>query len=88
MCQLTSSFRSAIAKVGQRIPLAFRFAKMLEDLVMKRCGPASGLPAQISFPRPLEPVVLRALFEESCNPDSNVTLHESIHEPGSFLSLA
>ncbi|KAF8898638.1 hypothetical protein BD779DRAFT_1607387 [Infundibulicybe gibba] len=80
--------RSAIAKVGERIPLAFRFAKMLEDLILKRCGPATGLSAQLTFPRPSEPVVLRTLYEENCNPENNITLHEGLHEPGSFLSLA
>lgn len=28
----------AIAKLGQRIPLAHRFARMLEDLIIKDCG--------------------------------------------------
>ncbi|RDB28416.1 hypothetical protein Hypma_015426 [Hypsizygus marmoreus] len=59
---------SAIAKVGQRIPLAFRFARLLEDLILKKCGPASGIPAQITFPRPLEPEMMQAMFEQSCNP--------------------
>lgn len=83
-----SSLRSAIAKVGQRIPLAFRFAKMLEDLILKRCGPASGIPAQITFPRPREPAVLQELFRESCAQGYSITLHESLHEPGTFMSLA
>ncbi|KAF9460797.1 hypothetical protein BDZ94DRAFT_1265146 [Collybia nuda] len=80
--------QSAIAKVGQRIPLAFRFARMLEDLILKRCGPASGVPAQITFPRPREPAVLQELFRESCTQGYNITLHESLHEPGTFMSLA
>ena len=28
----------AIAKLGQRIPLAYKFARMLEDLIIKDCG--------------------------------------------------
>lgn len=28
----------SIAKIGQRIPLAYRFSKMLKDLIKKRCG--------------------------------------------------
>ncbi|KAF9015250.1 hypothetical protein BDQ17DRAFT_1340740 [Cyathus striatus] len=81
--------QSAIAKVGERIPLAFRFTKMLEDMILKRCGLATGIPGvPITFPRPMEPSVLRSLFEESCNPESNVTLHESLQEHGSFVSLA
>ncbi|KAF8168005.1 hypothetical protein B0H34DRAFT_683893 [Crassisporium funariophilum] len=79
---------SAIAKVGERIPLAHRFAKMLEDLIIKHCGSAPGMPVQITFPRPSEPHVLQTLFDESSHPDSNISLHESLHEPGSFLSLA
>ncbi|PPQ70774.1 hypothetical protein CVT24_001061 [Panaeolus cyanescens] len=81
---------SAISKVGERIPLACRYAKMLEDLTNKHCSSIAGVPGvQISFPRPLEPNVLQALFEEHISqPDNHISLHESLHEPGSFLSLA
>ncbi|KAF9056264.1 hypothetical protein BJ165DRAFT_1432192 [Panaeolus papilionaceus] len=81
---------SAISKVGERIPLACRYAKMLEDLTNKHCGSIAGLPGvQISFPRPLEPNILQTLFEEHSNQsESHISLHESLHEPGSFLSLA
>lgn len=85
---MTLFSRSAIAKVGQRIPLAYRFAKMLENLILKRCGPASEFSTQIAFPRPLEPAMLQTLYQESRQPDRNITLHESLHEPGSFVSLA
>ncbi|GLB36244.1 putative fungal specific transcription factor [Lyophyllum shimeji] len=80
--------QSAIAKVGQRIPLAFRFSRLLGDLVLKKCGPPSGIPAQITFPRPLELAVVQAMFRESYRQESPTTLHEGLHEPGSFLSLA
>lgn len=30
--------QSAIAKMGERLPLAYRFAKILSDLVVQRCG--------------------------------------------------
>jgi hypothetical protein len=79
---------SAIAKVGQRIPLAHRFAKMLEILIVKHCGSMPQLSVPITFPRPLEHGVLHALFEGSSNSDNAISLHESLHEPGSFLSLA
>ncbi|TFK41060.1 hypothetical protein BDQ12DRAFT_600361 [Crucibulum laeve] len=80
---------SAIAKVGQRVPLAFRFAKMLEDLIRKRCDPSPiGPSAQLTFPRPLQSPHLHSLFEEIYHSNSNITLQESIHEPGSFVSLA
>ncbi|TFK77005.1 hypothetical protein BDN72DRAFT_754042 [Pluteus cervinus] len=80
--------QSAIAKVGQRIPLAYRYAKLLENYVTQRCGPANGTVTQIAFPRPSEPGILQTLYEESVNTDRNITLHESLHEPGSFISLA
>lgn len=78
--------QAAIAKLGQRIPLAFRFAKMLEDLILKRCGPATGVPAQITFPRPsMEPADFQAFFEESCNRFPDASLHESLQDSGSFF---
>lgn len=86
----STPYSSAISKVGERIPLACRYAKMLEDLTNKHCGSIAGLPGvQISFPRPLEPNILQTLFEEHSNQsESHISLHESLHEPGSFLSLA
>jgi len=41
---------SAVSKVGQRIPLAHRFARMLEDLIVKCCGSTPGVPVQTKFP--------------------------------------
>lgn len=80
---------SAISKVGQRIPLAHRFAKMLENLIVKHCGTLPELPvSHITFPRPLEDGVLHTLFEESLTSETSISLHESLHEPGSFMSLA
>ena len=35
----------AIAKLGQRIPLAYKFARMLEDLIIKDCGAALQYPS-------------------------------------------
>ena len=29
-----------VARIGERLPLAFRFAKILSDLVLQRCGSA------------------------------------------------
>lgn len=69
---------SAIAKVGQRVPLAHRYAKMLEDMIVKQCGPASGYPAQITFPHSLHLDDLHTLFEESNNPVNDVTLRETV----------
>lgn len=80
----------AIAKVGQRIPLAFRFAQLLQDMVIKKCGPppSGGLTKTLTFPRPLEVAVIQAIFQRSCHEKLPTTLHEGLHEPGSFLSLA
>ncbi|CAA7266537.1 unnamed protein product [Cyclocybe aegerita] len=79
---------SAISKVGERIPLAHRYAKMLEDLITKHCGTAPRMPVQITFPRSLESGSIQALFNEGSHPESKISLHDSLHEPGSFLSLA
>ncbi|KAF5313234.1 hypothetical protein D9619_003267 [Psilocybe cf. subviscida] len=81
---------SAISKVGQRIPMAYRFSKMLEKKILQECGAAlAEIPSfQITFPRPLEPSVLQALFDESAHSDNNLGLHETLHESGAFLSLA
>ncbi|KIY47059.1 hypothetical protein FISHEDRAFT_30407, partial [Fistulina hepatica ATCC 64428] len=43
---------SAIVKVGSRIPVAFRYAKMLENLIMKRCGAASAPRPPLFIPNP------------------------------------
>ncbi|KAF9532023.1 hypothetical protein CPB83DRAFT_848212 [Crepidotus variabilis] len=77
----------AISKVGRRIPLAHRYAKMLEDLLVKSCGLAPSVPIDMPFPRPLEPLAIQSMFYES-DPNRCVSLHDALHEPGSFLSLA
>nr|GAT43231.1 predicted protein [Mycena chlorophos] len=46
--------QSAIMRIGQRVPLALRYGKMLGDLITKRCGPVD--PTQtahtpLTFPR-------------------------------------
>jgi hypothetical protein len=70
--------------------MAHRFAKMLEKKILQECGAAlAEIPSfQITFPRPLEPSLLQALFDESAQSDNNIGLHETLHEPGAFLSLA
>ncbi|KAF9452679.1 hypothetical protein P691DRAFT_179047 [Macrolepiota fuliginosa MF-IS2] len=81
---------SAISKVGQRIPLAYRFSKMLEDLVTRHCGETFGSTLRIAPPLPVESHSIRTLFRESPynDPTRQVSLPETLHEPGSFLSLA
>lgn len=70
--------------------MAYRFSKMLEKKILQECGAAlAEIPSfQITFPRPLEPSVLQALFDESAHSDNNLGLHETLHESGAFLSLA
>lgn len=36
---IKSLVRMALAKIGERVPLAYRFSKILGDLVLNRCGP-------------------------------------------------
>ncbi|KAF8640545.1 hypothetical protein AX17_000207 [Amanita inopinata Kibby_2008] len=45
---------SALVKVGERIPLALRFAKMLDDLMVSRCGQVQKASRQMHFPRSIE----------------------------------
>lgn len=54
---------SAIVKLGQRIPLAYRFSKMLEDLVTKRCGEHFSSSLRAVFPRSTEPTSLQTLLQ-------------------------
>ena len=38
---------SALMKMGDRIPLAFRFGKMLGELIISRCGPSMAPQANV-----------------------------------------
>lgn len=67
----------AIAKLGQRIPLAYRYARMLEDLIIEDCAALQTFP-QVQN---LESHLLGTL--EYAPAGSN--LNENLHEP--FLSL-
>ncbi|KAJ7181763.1 hypothetical protein C8R43DRAFT_970368 [Mycena crocata] len=82
-------FELAISKIGQRIPLAFRYAKMLRDLVLKCCGASQENAVQLSFPRPLE-FDLEKYFHESIGFPGNL-LHESLGlqgNAGSFMAAS
>ena len=79
--------RSALTKVGQRIPLAQRYAKMLEDLLERHCGKVPQKSVELTFPRPLDILVLQAIFEESTKMENMDTLPDVLNEPGSLLSL-
>ncbi|KAJ7786425.1 hypothetical protein B0H16DRAFT_1490430 [Mycena metata] len=79
-------FESAISQVGQRIPLAFRYAKMLNDLVTKRCGKSTETAVQLSWPRAIEFDMEKFLEQgHSCS------LHESLGlqgVAGSFMAVS
>jgi hypothetical protein len=77
--------RSAILKIGQRIPLAFRYAKMLSNLVSKRCGDSVEDAVQLSFPR--SEFDIEKFLQQSHNCD----LHESLGlqaVAGSFMAIS
>jgi len=83
-------FESAISKIGQRIPLAFRYAKMLNDLIFKRCGEPLQDTVQLSFPRPMD-YNLQACFRENGTLNDAITLHESLGlqgTVGSFMAVS
>ena len=56
----------ALAKMGQRIPLAHKFARILEDLIIKDCGVALQIPNQMTHPQ-----VQGNLFEEHSQSETN-----------------
>ncbi|KAG2023383.1 hypothetical protein CC2G_001044 [Coprinopsis cinerea AmutBmut pab1-1] len=82
---------TSIAKVGQRIPLAHRFGKMLEDLLKKRCGPLSSIPMNLSFAGSSDAsATIRTLFEGcdgSTDNNDMINLHQTLHESGTYLHM-
>ncbi|KAJ6604750.1 hypothetical protein DFH09DRAFT_1123717 [Mycena vulgaris] len=79
-------FERAISRIGQRIPLAFRYAKMLNDLVRQRCGELVEDSVELNFPRPLEYDI--ATFFQQGNPNG---LHESLGlqgTSGSYMAVS
>ncbi|KDQ63649.1 hypothetical protein JAAARDRAFT_148211 [Jaapia argillacea MUCL 33604] len=51
------SIRSAIAKMGERVPVAYRYAKMLQDFISQTCGDNFAVPIPALPPRlPLVPL--------------------------------
>ncbi|KXN89934.1 hypothetical protein AN958_04938 [Leucoagaricus sp. SymC.cos] len=83
---------SAVLKLGQRIPIAYRFSKMLEEHVTKSCGETFGSVLRAPFSRPIETNSFGSLSQLQTNDYSNTTgqtgLQETLHGPGSFLSLS
>ncbi|KAJ7619127.1 hypothetical protein DFH06DRAFT_1235416 [Mycena polygramma] len=83
-------FESAIMRIGERIPLAYRYGKMLHALVTKRCGEWEWSvedPADLSFPRS-EFDIEQFLHHHQ---DNNYHLHESLGlqaAAGTFMAVA
>ncbi|CAK5280565.1 unnamed protein product [Mycena citricolor] len=78
---------AAIARIGQRVPLAFRYARMLSDLVQNRCASSSGASSDLVFPRAQHPIC-DDMLRYSQQPD--VSLHESLGlqaTAGTFMAV-
>ncbi|KAL0951062.1 hypothetical protein HGRIS_007801 [Hohenbuehelia grisea] len=81
----------AIAKAGERIPMAYRFARMLHDLIIAHCGPQSAPTANPAYPGPLPELLagprtnLVQLFETSVV-NKNI-VQDNLYDPSSFLSM-
>ncbi|KAF7320452.1 Eukaryotic translation initiation factor 3 subunit H [Mycena kentingensis (nom. inval.)] len=77
--------QGAIMRIGQRVPLAFRYGKMLNDLIANRCGPSTQAIIELNFPRTTDEVLdMGAWFEESSS------LHEPLGQqadPRSFMTV-
>ncbi|KAF8216122.1 hypothetical protein K438DRAFT_1800101 [Mycena galopus ATCC 62051] len=76
---------SAIAKVGERVPLAFRYAKMLKGLVTKKCGEPVDEAIQLIYPR------TEFDMEQFIHQTQTFDLHESLGlqgVPGSFMVVS
>ncbi|EKM83798.1 hypothetical protein AGABI1DRAFT_66768 [Agaricus bisporus var. burnettii JB137-S8] len=80
---------SAIVKLGQRIPLAYRFSKMLEDLVTKRCGESYSSSLRAVFSRSADPASLQSLPQGYTYNDltGQIGFQENLHDTESFLSM-
>lgn len=78
---------TSIAKVGQRIPLAHRFARMLEDMIKTRCGPLDSIPMNLSFFRSNDSsATIQTLFEDGCEDGGDImNFPQALHEPAAFL---
>ncbi|KAJ7361636.1 hypothetical protein DFH08DRAFT_844736 [Mycena albidolilacea] len=78
-------FESAIARVGQRVPLAFRYAKMLRGLVNKKCGESIEEAAELIYPRSEFDI------DKFIQQASAANLHESLGlqgVAGSFMAVS
>ncbi|KAF7436918.1 hypothetical protein PC9H_003752 [Pleurotus ostreatus] len=85
----------AIAKVGERIPMAFRFAKMLRDLISNHCGDLPPVPlTDITFPRHSPEMLagpgaelLQMYDRHISNAVPPVSLKSDLYDPVSYASF-
>ncbi|KAK7049865.1 hypothetical protein VNI00_005295 [Paramarasmius palmivorus] len=79
--------RTAIEKIGQRMPLAFRFARTLDELLN---GPSMGasfsqdiVNSVLTFPRPSDPTMVIELCQDDVPVEqSHVSLHDPLYASG------
>ena len=70
--------------------MAFRFARMLEDLIKKKCGPLTSIPMDLSFSRPGDvSATIRTLFEGGCDTADNemMNMHQTLHSEPAYLQM-
>ncbi|KAJ7103426.1 hypothetical protein B0H15DRAFT_812191 [Mycena belliarum] len=82
-------FQAALSRIGQRIPLAFRYARILHDLVHKQCGALLEEAAALTFPRPIGEASLD--IEVFLRQANAMSLHESLGlqgTPGSLMAVS
>ncbi|EEB91139.1 hypothetical protein MPER_10549 [Moniliophthora perniciosa FA553] len=75
---------SAIARVGQQVPLAFRFARTLDELVNTQGrGFLDVSDPALTFPRPSDPSMLIQLCQDNVPKEqSGISLHETLFASG------
>ncbi|TRM66195.1 hypothetical protein BD626DRAFT_198467 [Schizophyllum amplum] len=87
---------SALMRMGDRIPLAFRFGKMLGELIIARCGPALAPKSNaLDFPRRDSAMFLNTLFDATHQsmPTTGFAgmgmynYNDSVDDPLSFLGF-
>uniref|UniRef100_A0A0W0EXY3 Xylanolytic transcriptional activator regulatory domain-containing protein n=1 Tax=Moniliophthora roreri TaxID=221103 RepID=A0A0W0EXY3_MONRR len=74
----------AIARVGQQVPLAFRFARTLDELVNTQGrGSLDVSDPALTFPRPSDPSMLIQLCQDGVPKEqSGISLHETLYASG------
>ncbi|KAL1722068.1 hypothetical protein EV715DRAFT_247841 [Schizophyllum commune] len=84
---------SALMKMGDRIPLAFRFGKMLGELIISRCGPSMAPQANVFNYHRQDDTAYLSLIEATQLPQSryagmeDFNFNENVDDPLSFLGF-